>query len=212
MEPDFWHARWENSQIGFHEGNPNALLVKHLPRLSLAPGARIFLPLCGKTRDIFWLLSQGFKVAGAELSALAVEQLFAELGIAPVISAAGPLTHYSAPALDIFQGDIFDLSRQALGPVDAIYDRAALVALPASMRARYAAHLMDLTATAPQLLLCFEYDQSLVNGPPFSVAPEETRALYGAAYGVSLLESTPLAGGLKGKYETTEHVWLLDPA
>lgn len=67
MEPGFWQARWETKQIGFHEGKPNAYLVRHLPRLGLAPGARIFLPLCGKTRDIAYLLGQGFAVAGAEL-------------------------------------------------------------------------------------------------------------------------------------------------
>lgn len=210
MEPDFWQARWEAKQIGFHEGRPNACLMKHLPRLGLAPGARVFVPLCGKTRDIFFLLSQGLGVAGAELSRIAVEELFAELEIVPAVSEAGPLTRFSAPGIDIFQGDIFDLSRETLGPVDAVYDRAALVALPKPMRGRYAAHLMDITATAPQFLICFEYDQALMDGPPFCVPPAETRALYGAAYGVSLLESLPVAGGLKGKCAATEHVWLLE--
>lgn len=210
MDPDFWRARWENNQTGFHEGKPNAFLVQHFARLSLAAGARVFVPLCGKTRDISWLLAQGYRVVGAELSRIAVEQLFAELGVAPVVSAAGPLTRFSAPALDVFMGDIFDLSRAALGPVDAVYDRAALVALPAPLRARYAAHVVDITAAAPQLLISFAYDQSVMDGPPFSVAPEEARALYGAAYLISQLESMPVPGGLKGRCEATEHVFLLE--
>lgn len=212
MEPDFWHARWQGKQIAFHEGKANAFLVKHFSRLPAGPGARVFVPLCGKTRDIAWLLGQGLKVAGAELSRIAVEELFAELDVVPQISADGPLTRFSAPGLDILQGDIFALTRDALGPVDAVWDRAALVALPKDMRARYAPHLVALTEGAPQLLVCFEYDQSLVAGPPFSVPPEETRALYGADYLVAEIETAPVPGGLKGQCPAVEHVWLLERA
>ncbi|MDI4656828.1 thiopurine S-methyltransferase [Xanthobacter autotrophicus] len=212
MEPDFWHARWQDKQIGFHEGKANAFLVKHFSRLPVAPGSRVFVPLCGKTRDIAWLLGQGLRVAGAELSRIAVEELFAELGVAPQVSAEGALTRFSAPGLDILQGDIFALTRDALGPVDAVWDRAALVALPKDMRARYAPHLVALTEAAPQLLVCFEYDQSLVAGPPFSVPPEETRALYGDHYIVAEIDTAPVPGGLKGQYDAIEHVWLLERA
>jgi thiopurine S-methyltransferase len=209
MEADFWQTRWANNQIGFHEGKTNSFLATYFDRLALAPGARVFVPLCGKTRDISWLLARGFKVAGAELSPLAVEQLFAELGVTPTITAAGPLVRHSGPAIDIFQGDIFQLTGEMLGPVDAIYDRAALVALPAPMRSSYARHLMDITGTAPQLLITFTYDQSAVDGPPFSVTPEEIRTHYAAAYNVDQLAGVPLPGGLKGKYDATENTWLL---
>ena len=212
MDPDFWHARWTANQIGFHEGKPNAHLEAHLGRLGLAAGARLFLPLCGKTRDIAWLLSRGLRVAGAELSPLAVAQLFDDLGVAPEISAAGSLEHHRAGGLDVFVGDIFALSADLLGPVDAVYDRAALVALPAPMRARYAAHMADITACAPQLLVCFAYDQAQAEGPPFSVAAEDVRALYGAAFLPTLLESRPVPGGLRGKVPAEEQAWLLEPA
>jgi hypothetical protein len=46
----------------------------------------VFLPLCGKTLDIQWLLSRGYGVAGSELSKIAVEQLFSELGVEPNIT------------------------------------------------------------------------------------------------------------------------------
>lgn len=212
MEADFWQARWRENRIGFHESKPNPLLLKHLDRLGLAPGARLFLPLCGKTLDIGWLLANGYRVAGAELSRIAIDQLFAELGVVPQESPAGALTRCSAPGLDIYVGDIFALDADTLGPVDAVYDRAALVALPQEMRVRYAPHLAALTGHAPQLLLCFEYDQSLVPGPPFSVDEAHVRALYEPAFRVSRLDSVPLAGGLKGKFDATEHVFLLGRA
>ena len=209
MDPSFWHQRWEKNEIAFHESKANPLLVKNFHELAPAKGRRIFVPLCGKTLDIGWLLSQGYRVAGAELSQLAVEQLFMDLGAQPEIAPAGNLEQWSANHLDIFVGDIFGLSKELLGQVDAVYDRAALVALPESMRQRYAAHLMAITGTAPQLLISYEYDQRLIDGPPFSVSQEEVRRHYVGTYDVRLMSSADLPGGLKGKCPATEHVWLL---
>jgi thiopurine S-methyltransferase len=211
MEPEFWRSRWNKHEIGFHEGRPNALLVGHLGSLSLEPQSRIFLPLCGKTRDIHWLLTQGLRVASAELSELAITELFAELDITPRVTSAGAVTRLAAPGLDVFQGDFFDVSAAMLGPVDAIFDRAALVALPREMRARYAAHLRAITACAPQLLVTLEDDQSLAEGPPFSVDEAEVRRLHADAYRIAPLESADVAGGLKGKCPAVERAWRLEP-
>jgi len=209
MDEAFWHRRWQDNDIGFHEKQANALMVKHFSALRLQAGSRVFLPLCGKTRDIAWLLSKGYRIAGAELSTTAIEQLFDELGRETRRSPLGRLTHYSASGIDIFAGDVFDLTRRVLGPVDAIYDRAALVALPEEMRDRYAAHLMAMTGTARQFLLCFEYDQSQMDGPPFSVSGEEVRRHYGASYDLTRIASAVVAGGLKGRCAATENAWLL---
>lgn len=209
MDPMFWHQRWEKNEIGFHEEKPNPLLVKHFHELSIAKGRRIFVPLCGKTLDISWLLSRGYRVAGAELSQLAVEQLFIELGMQPEIEAVGNVEQWSANNLDIFVGDIFAVSGKVLGPVDAVYDRAALVAFPEDMRNRYAAHLTEMTEKAPQLLICYDYDQTLMDGPPFSVSSEEVHRHYAATYDLTLLSSTEVAGGLKGKGPAKENIWLL---
>lgn len=209
MDPSFWHQRWAKNEIGFHESKINPLLIKHFNQLSLAKGRRVLVPLCGKTLDIGWLLAHGYRVAGVELSQLAVEQLFMELGVQPEISAVGEVEQWSANHLDIFVGDIFALSRQLLGAVDAIYDRAALVALPADMRNRYVAHLMKITGKAPQLMICCEYDQSLMEGPPFSVSGEEVQRHYSGNYNMALISSADVPGGLKGKCPAKENVWLL---
>lgn len=212
MDPNFWHDRWANNEIGFHQNEANPLLVANFNALSLPPGSRIFLPLCGKTLDIGWLLVQGYRVAGAELSELAVGQLFSELAITPGITARGPIKHYHADNIDIFTGDIFDVSGDLLGPVDAVYDRAALVALPETLRKRYTAHLTAITRQAPQLLICFEYDQTRLEGPPFSISPEEVHQHYSDIYNLSLVMSVDLADGLKGLSQVKEHVWLLENA
>ena len=209
MESEFWHQRWQQNQIGFHESEVNPTLVQHLQALDLTGGQRVFVPLCGKTLDIGWLVEQGFTVAGAELSELAVQQLFADLGVDPVVTQVGELMHYNANGLDIYAGDIFNLSANVLGQVDAIYDRAAMVALPEAMRQQYAAHLVSVTSAAPQLLITFEYDQRLMDGPPFCVPNDEVRQHYASHYELKTLSSKPVSGGLKGKTNATANVWLL---
>jgi len=209
MDTSFWHKKWKENNIGFHESKANPLLVKYFKGHSLAKGGRVFLPLCGKTLDIPWLLSNGYRVAGSELSELAIEQLFMELGMKPNISRSDEITHYSKKNLDIFVGDIFHLSRNILGQVDAVYDRAALVALPHDIRKQYTTHLMGVTGKAPQLLISYEYDQICMEGPPFSVSNAEIKKHYKNIYNLTLIVSINVPGGLKGKCEAKENVWLL---
>ncbi len=209
MDADFWHQKWQAKQIGFHNAEPNPLLLAHIDKLALAAGSRVFVPLCGKTLDIGWLLAGGYEVVGAELSELAVSELFQELGVVPRIQSVGGFRHYHADGLDVFVGDIFQLDAVTLGRVDAVYDRAALVALPAAMRNSYPRHLMQITRTAPQLLITYDYDQTQIAGPPFSVSVEEVHSHYADAYRITALEHLEVEGGLKG-VPSRETVWLLD--
>ena len=211
MEKEFWHERWQRGEIAFHEQQANAQLVTHLPQLALPTAARIFLPLCGKTNDIPWLLDKGYCVVGVELSELAVTALFENLQITPHMSAVGQLKRYHSGNIDIYCGDFFDMTPEVLGPVDAVYDRAALVALPAPMRQGYSAHLRQITLCAPQLLITFDYDQTRLPGPPFSVNADEVALLYGADYQCDTLASEQVKGGLKGKVAATSVVWYLSP-
>ena len=209
MKASFWQQKWERGEIGFHESDVNPFLKEHFAKLKLAKGSRIFLPLCGKTLDISWLLAGGYQIVGAELSELAINELFAELGVAPRISNVGELLRYSAKDIDIWVGDIFAVSAEYLGTVNAIYDRAALVALPASMRVQYTSHLLNISGAAPQLLITYEYDQLLMDGPPFSVGKDEVEQHYRTTYQLEAVESRTVAGGMKGKVPATETVWLL---
>ena len=211
MNPEFWQEKWQKREIAFHQAAANPLLVSWFNQLALAPGARVFLPLCGKSLDIHWLLAQGYRVVGAELSEMAVQELFAELGLTPSVSSAGNLLHYRAEQLQVFVGDIFQLSKDTLGPVAAIYDRAALVALPDAMRQRYAQHLITISQSAPQLVICFQYDQTQLPGPPFSVDSDEMHELYSSVYSLNCLEKREVPGGLKRKCQATEIGWLLTP-
>ncbi|PPC94074.1 MAG: thiopurine S-methyltransferase [Methylotenera sp.] len=209
MEASFWHQKWQRGEIAFHQNQANALLVAHFEKLNLRYGSRIFLPLCGKTLDIAWLLARGYQVVGAELSEIAIDELFQSLNLKPQVAHNGTLLHYSAKDIDLYVGDIFDLSASVLNQVDAIYDRAALVALPAEIRNQYASHLTNITHVAPQLVITYEYNQALIDGPPFSVCEEELKRCYGTAYAMTALETRDVEGGMKGKAASTETAWLL---
>ena len=209
MNANFWHQKWEQGDIGFHKTEANPLLIEHFEKLNLAKGSRVFLPLCGKSRDCEWLLTCGYRVVGAELSELAINELFKELGVTPEISKIGKLTRYSAKGIDMLVGDIFNVSAEYLGPIHAIYDRAALVALPAFIRQQYTSHLMNITNAAPQLLISYEYNQLLMDGPPFSVNANEVKQHYGATYHLKSVDIKNVAAGLKGKVASVETAWLL---
>ena len=209
MKHSFWEDKWESQQIGFHNPAVHPLLEKHMGDLGLSTGARVFLPLCGKTLDIHWLLAKGFRVCGAELVETAVQDLFRELGVTPSVTQVGDLRIYQAEHIDIFAGDIFKLTAEALGSVDAVYDRAALVALPRRMRIDYTSHIAAITDNAPQLLISFDYNQAEMDGPPFSVPGADIREYYQSPYTAALLGRYAVAGGLKGKCAAKEDVWRL---
>lgn len=191
MDAEFWLDRWQSGRTGWQEEGANGMLVRHFGALGLGHGARVLVPLCGASPDIGWLRTQGCAVVGAELSGLAIGRVFDGLGLVPEVTTTGRMRHHSARGIDMFEGDIFDLTPALLGRVDAIHDRAALFALPPAVRRRYAAHLVALTGAAPQLLNCLDYDGDPEHGPPFSVPADEVARLYGAQYRVTLLEEQP---------------------
>lgn len=77
------------------------------------------------------------------------------------------------------------------------------------MRYRYTIHLSKITDKAPQFLICYDYDQSLMEGPPFSISKAEVNQHYKDAYDLTLLASTSVPGGLKGIHSVKENVWLM---
>ncbi|WP_018274388.1 thiopurine S-methyltransferase [Teredinibacter turnerae] len=208
MKASFWHEKWKKGEIGFHESAVNPALTNHWHALS-AVGGRVFVPLCGKSLDLAWLLSQGVHVIGVELSEIAVQELFVSLDMEPAVSDVENFKLYSAENIAIWVGDIFNLNKAWLGEITAIYDRAALVALPESMRLEYARKLIELSNCATQLLVTFEYDQSLHQGPPFSVPESAVQTCYGTRYQLECLERKAVAGGLKGRIAAIESVWKL---
>ncbi len=198
MDPEFWHQRWRERQVGFHQSSPHPFLERWWPTLAVAPGARVYVPLCGKSLDMVWLAVRGYAVVGSEISSLAVADFFGEQQphhTDVVLESRGPFSVHRAGSYELLQGDALQLTPELLGPVQAAYDRAALVALPPLMREAYANNFATLMPPGSRtLLVAFEYAQQVKAGPPFSVTPDEVVTLYDGLFKVDELERVNIIG------------------
>ncbi|MBF8781688.1 thiopurine S-methyltransferase [Pseudomonas fulva] len=174
MEAAFWHQRWAENRIGFHQRQVNPYLQRHWPDLQLPEGSQVLVPLCGKSLDLAWLAERGHEVLGVELSRQAVQAFFTEQGLQPTIERHGEFEVWRSGTVQLWCGDFFALRAEDLVACAGLYDRAALIAFPAPMRQLYMAHLARLLPPACQgLLVTLDYPQSLVEGPPFAVSNDE---------------------------------------
>lgn len=155
-------------------------------------GASVLVPLCGKTSDMLWLLEQGHKTIGAELSPIAAQDFFAENKMDCETTKSDSFENYEGGNISILVGDFFDLTPADIPNIKAVYDRAALIALPAEMRKKYAAHLKTILDRGDQvLLITLAYDQAKMDGPPFSVTNDEVQNLFGDWCAITKLETLP---------------------
>jgi len=189
MESQFWIKAWNEGKTAFHQAHYHEKLTEYFPQLNPQKGQRVLVPLCGKTKDLLWLHGQGLSVHGVELHDPAVKAFFAENELSlPDISQDQDFAHYTHKNMVISCGDFFKLS--GTEAYDFIYDRAALVALPAVMRKNYAQVIKrSLKRGGKYLLIVYEYDPSQMEGPPFSVDEKEIGELYGDQFTIQLLES-----------------------
>ncbi|WP_260955131.1 thiopurine S-methyltransferase [Pseudomonas citri] len=194
MEPEFWHKRWSTNQIGFHSSEVNPYLQRFWPRLGLAAGARVLVPLCGKSLDLLWLAHQGYSVLGVELSEKAAADFFHEHQLEPSVSEEGAFKVFRAGPIEIRCGDFFALDAKDVADCLAFYDRAALIALPVPMRERYVAHLQKILPDCVGLLITLDYNQAEMPGPPFSVADDEVQRLLGDHWRLDVLQEQDVLG------------------
>ncbi len=196
MEIDFWVERWNNNKIGFHQDRINSYLVYFYgekgPPAEHREKLKVFVPLCGKSKDLLWLSQNGFKVFAVECSELAVKDFFEEnaLNYKHAKNDQHGLYQSSdqASIIEIFQGDFFALQKKDLDDVSDIFDRASLVALPEDMRQRYARKMAQLQKPGVRtLLVTLTFDPSEMNGPPFSVTEDEVHELYSENFSIEKL-------------------------
>ncbi|MBV5308558.1 thiopurine S-methyltransferase [Chromatium okenii] len=178
MTPDFWLERWQQGETGWHLPEINRHLQEFWPQFNLPANATVLVPLCGKTLDLLWLMSQGQRVIGIELSPLAIEEFLNEHQLTAVMTDAPPFRSYQVDELTLLCGDFFALTPAHLPEINAVYDRGALVALPPELREHYAAQFKMLAPNAAQLLITFDYDQQQMTGPPFAVQRNEIAQIF----------------------------------
>ena len=219
MDADFWHERWERGEIGFHKSRVNPLLLHWWPSLGVKSPETVLVPLCGKSLDMLWLHEQGYPVIGVELSRLALDDFIKEHALPCQWQSRDDFEVALCDGLDLYCGDFFALQIVHLEQVRVVYDRAALIALPPALRARYVAHLREhLPAGWKMLLITLDYPQEDRPGPPFSVPDAEVRSLF-AGCGIEVLQECDVLDDHpvfrdQGMTRLSERVYLVvdDPA
>ncbi|GGC03656.1 thiopurine S-methyltransferase [Marinobacterium zhoushanense] len=196
MEHNFWHQRWQEGRIGFHQADFNPWLQQFWSKLIVKPGTRVLVPLCGKSRDMLWLREQGYEVLGMELSDIACRDFFHEQGVEVEAITIDNYHRRERDGIVLLTGDIFELPWEVFRGIGAVYDRAALIALPPAMRRRYAERLAQRIEPGVEMLLVTlelagddrsQFSVSEGDGPPFSVFESEVRDLFEPAFTVITL-------------------------
>ncbi|MEO1889527.1 MAG: thiopurine S-methyltransferase [Cycloclasticus sp.] len=216
MEHSFWHERWDKDEIGFHLKDTNPFLIKHWQRLHADLNNTVFVPLCGKSNDLFWLAKRVKRVIGIELSRQAVEDFFRENKLTPKLTEREFFVEYRYKNITMLCGDFFALTQHDLEDCQFVYDRASLIALPPAMRKDYAIKLNELLPNEKQrLLLTIDYPQHEINGPPHAVPPEEIKQLFAEKFDITTLESKNILAESqrfkdKGVTQMDEYIYLLN--
>lgn len=208
MQATFWHEMWASGVVGFHQTEVNPFLSEYWQALGLTGDETVLVPLCGKSLDMLWLAEQGHTVLGVELSQQALDEFLIENKLAKdrcIENQVGegkkiesqvtvhPVQHehycgYQLEGMTLLCGDFFHLSAKDCQTVKAVYDRAAIVALPAELRAQYVAHLRAMLPKGTRyLMVTMAYDQALVAGPPFSVPEAEVYQLFSGVHSIRKL-------------------------
>lgn len=175
----FWRDRWAEGRIGFHLDDVHPDLIQYGDAWLGDEPHRVFVPMCGKTRDLSWLTARGHDVVAVEIVEQGVRELHEEQGIDAEESREGPFLVFRSAKLTVYCGDFFDL-RPAQVAADRVWDRAALIAVDGARRPEYVHHLRSLVQPMWTMLLnALEYDPSVMDGPPFAVTDDEVRGYYG---------------------------------
>ncbi|AEG02214.1 thiopurine S-methyltransferase [Methylomonas methanica] len=182
-----WLQCWRDRQIDFHQQTINEFLPRFWPRLDLASGSRVFVPLCGKSLDMIWLAEQGHQVIGVELSPIAVADFFRENGLKPNRRRVNQFTLWQHGRISILCGDYFALKPADLGEIETVYDRAALTALPEDIRKQYVSHLCKIVPDTSEIFLLTTEDaaENETLGESLEIG-EEITALYSQNFRIDL--------------------------
>lgn len=216
MDKEYWQQKWQTQDTRWHQPAAHPLLQAYASRLKLRKGDTILVPLCGKTKDMIWLAEQGYHVIGVEISPIACDDFFSEWQVSVTKKSVGSFIHYQHQDLEIYCGDIFDLTAQQLPSIQAIFDCRALVALPEALHQRYLQHLFDCAGQEALLFLLTVESTSKVIGPPFSVNEDAVRTLLAGHRRIELLARTinpvvPKHLIAKGYQDFIEAAYLIQP-
>jgi len=215
---ELWNKKWAENKIAFHKNQVHPALIKHSETVT---GQKLtdeaptdstqieqnskktwFLPLCGKSLDIPYLLSQGFRVFGVEAVKMAVEALNTEHSLGMTYDEKEKLFTGANGRLQIYVGDLFTCPMEKYGPYDYVWDRGSFVAIEYASRKDYSNVMQKALKKSDgswynfsYLLEGVMYDKSKFPGPPRSVSDEDMQEFYGSWANFQILSVQPLMEG-----------------
>ncbi len=194
-----WLKFWENNETNWHGDNVTQELIEYFELFELEPRDKVFVPLCGKSLDMLYIMNQGFSVIGVEISEIGVRQFFNENNLTYKITKVDDFDLYSTENLEIYCGDFFALTSKHLNKVKSVFDRKSLIALEPEVRQKYVKHLNDIISVGARILLVtLQYPQHQMSGPPFSVNKSEVESLFSMTFESRELRSfNDIENGLK---------------
>lgn len=152
-QPQFWSERFDQGFTPWDRGGV-PLALQHFVRQSTRPLATL-IPGCGSAYEVAFLAEAGWPVTAIDFSPAAV---------AAARTVLGPF------AAHVVEADFF--AYQPAQPLDVIYERAFLCALPRAMWPQVAERWAALLPPGGLLAGFFFFDDNR-RGPPFGVSPEQ---------------------------------------
>jgi thiopurine S-methyltransferase len=191
MEASFWIKSWElgGFYTSFHRKDIHPYVLQYLQPEEIE-GKNILIPLCGKSVDMLYLAQYAQKVIGVELVEDAIIQFFKENNLP--FQKLDNVTYKSGNIM-LMCCDFMTLTKNEIGKIDWIYDRASLVALPDDgLRKEYIKTIDRLSDIGTKsLIITLEYFP-LINSAPFTITPEEVDNYYGDNHIIKHVESPNL--------------------
>lgn len=190
-----WLKIWQASpDLEFDQGNKGNLLIRNFLGLGIERNAEILFPLCGKAKSMFSLAEYGYRIAGIEISPVAISRFFSDhvLGVVQGLENGTPVYIAEALPIKIYCGDLFKGVRLQC---EAFFDVAALVAVLPEQREQYIDTLCSMLAPKAKGIVAVVHYDGLASTAPFPVSAQAFHALFSERFDITELE----------KYEAKVH-------
>jgi thiopurine S-methyltransferase len=176
-----WDWLWKNGGTPWVTESVHPLLSEYIDQLTLGrANCRTFVPLCGNTIDLKWLVEQGHRVVGLEVSETAILQFFERCGWEQEVKQLegienGKLYTACDGRLQIYQCDMFAVSKDILGSFNCVWDRGSLGAISPDTRKGYVEIISSIVADDGRILLEVIEHEGTGNfhGPPYSLKEQD---------------------------------------
>ncbi|KAK2155941.1 hypothetical protein LSH36_226g02003 [Paralvinella palmiformis] len=143
-EPQYWLDKWQRGNTDWHLRDVNPWLYSNIHLLT---GGRehikVFIPLCGKSVEIKWLADMGHTVVGVDVSSIGMQEFFSDMALTYTVNPVPELLLFCSTLEGLF---------------DAVWDRAAMVALSPELMEKYHITVESLMAPSCQYIVeLFDY-------------------------------------------------------